>query len=218
MAISASISRLAAYYTRHGLGATIRRGVLAVVRGLFSNRMVVFYCDLAEQTTPPADLPSNLSVERLRSYAELNPQDLHQIIDAWNPKLSYRKIDERFGKGALLWLIKSEGRLAGYGWSLQGSTIEPHYFPLGEHDAHLFDFLVFPEYRGRGLNPTLVGYILGRLSGEGAARAFIDTVEWNRAELSSLGKTPFCRLGSARKSTIFGRTIVCWAENKAAEG
>ncbi len=33
-------------------------------------------------------------------------------------------------KGALLWLIKSEDGLAGYGWTLQGRTIEPHYFPL----------------------------------------------------------------------------------------
>src|ERR1019366_6164229 len=44
MAISTSISRLAAYYKRHGFGATMRRAALAVERGLFSNRMVVFYC------------------------------------------------------------------------------------------------------------------------------------------------------------------------------
>ena len=69
----------------------------------------------------------------------------------WNPKLAHRNIKERFDKGASLWLIKFEDRLAGYGWTLQGRTIEPHYFPLGQDDVHLFDFHVFPKYRGRGL-------------------------------------------------------------------
>ena len=73
MAISNSFSRLTEYYTRHGFGATIRRAGLAVKRALFSNRMVVFYCDLAMQTTAPVNIPSSLKVERLRSYCGTQP-------------------------------------------------------------------------------------------------------------------------------------------------
>jgi predicted membrane-bound mannosyltransferase len=79
MGISSSISRLRAYYTRHGFGATIRRAGLAVKRRLFSSCMVLFYCDLAKQTTAPVNIPSSLTVERLRSYAELIQQDLKEM-------------------------------------------------------------------------------------------------------------------------------------------
>jgi ribosomal protein S18 acetylase RimI-like enzyme len=120
---------------------------------------------------------------------------------------------ERFGLGASLWLIKSHDKLAGYGWTLEGRTVEPHFFSLGHRDVHLFDFHVFPQYRGQGMNPTLVTSILRALTAEGAGRAFIEAAEWNQAQLSSLTKTPFRRLGMARKSTLFSRTLVLWDKN-----
>jgi ribosomal protein S18 acetylase RimI-like enzyme len=217
MTMSASISRLAAYYTRRGLGATIRRAALAVSRGLFSNRMVLFYCDLSGQTSWPADLPSSVEIERKSNEAELSPKDLHEVIDVWNPKLAHRNIKQRFDRGASLWMIKSDGRLAGYGWTLQGSTVEPHYFPLKHDDVHLFDFHVFPQYRGQGLNPLLVTHILRNLAVECGGRAFIEAAEWNQAQLSSLMRTPFRRLGWARKSIIIRRTIVCRDEVETRE-
>jgi ribosomal protein S18 acetylase RimI-like enzyme len=216
MAIFTSIWRFTGYFRRHGFGPTLRRTALALKRALFSNHVVLFYCDLARQTAPPVDLPSPLRVERTRSFAELSPEDLEQVTSFWHPKLAHRNIKERFGKGAILWLIKSEDSLAGYGWTLQGNTIEPHYFPLGEGDLHLFDFHVFPQYRGKGINPILVAHILRNLAADGGCRAFIEAAEWNKPQLSSLNRTPFRRLGRARKLTIFHQTLVCWAEGDIA--
>ena len=99
----------------------------------------------------------------------------------------------------------------------KGRTVEPHYFRLGPDDVHLFDFHVFPQYRGQGVNPLLVSYILRSLAAEGQGRAFIEAAEWNQAQLASLRRTPFRRLGSARKFTLFRYTMVCWDENKAVE-
>lgn len=217
MAISTSISRLTSYYTRHGFGATIRRAGLALERTLFSNRMVLYYCDLAKQAIAPASIPIPLNVERLRRCSELTQQDLQEMTGFWNPKQTHRNILERFERGASLWLIRSGDRLAGYGWTMQGNTIEPHYFPLTLDDVHLFDFHVFPQYRGQGLNPLLLKHILHSLTGECQGRAFIEAAEWNAAQLSSLRKTEFRCLGWARKSAIFHRTIVCWSRNKTVQ-
>jgi len=115
-----------------------------------------------------------------------------------------------------MWLIDIEGKLAGYGCTLRGCTVEPHYFRLGPDDVHLFDFQVFPQYRGRGLNPLLVNYILRSVAFECRGRAFIEAAEWNRAQLASLRRTPFRRFGAARKFTLLGSTVVCWA-NKIRE-
>lgn len=218
MSISDSISRLTNYLQRHGLIATMSRAVLAVKRTLFSRRMVVFYYDLAAtQPEAPLNLPDSLHVERVASYAGLSQPDFQEITGFWNSELAQRNIRERFEKGASLWLIKSDEKLAGYGWTLQGSTIEPYYFPLAQDDVHLFDFHVFPQYRGCGINPLLVTHILRRFAASRAGRAFIEAAEWNQAQLSSLQKTPFRRLGMVRTVALFGQTFSCWSEMKAAE-
>jgi len=215
MGVSNSISRFTVYFKRNGLRATVRRVGLAARRALSSSRMTLFYCDLSAFSFQTADLPSALKVERHRNQTELSPRDLEEITSFWNPKLASRNIKERFELGASLWLIRCEDKLAGYGWTLQGHTIESHYFRLGQDDVHLFDFHVFPQYRGRGVNPLLVSYILRSMAAECEGRAFIEAAEWNQAQLASLRRTPFHRLGSARKFTILGRTMVCWNEDKA---
>ena len=54
--------------------------------------------------------------------------------------------------------------------------------------------------------------ILRQLAGEGMARAFGEAAEWNKASSSSFAMTSFRRLGTATKLTVFGRTIVSWAQ------
>lgn len=210
--LSTSISRLADYSARHGVWATLRRAGLAVRRGLFSNGMVLFYCDLSTDISYPSELSKAVRVEQRRSDSDLSPLDREEILSVSNRKLAQRNMTERFAKGAWLWLIKVENRLAGYGWSLKGCTVEPHFFPVEETDIHLFDFYVFPQYRGRGLNPILViGILKGLGAGVCGGRAFIEAAEWNQPQLSSLRKTPFRRLGLAKKLPILRRTFIYWA-------
>jgi ribosomal protein S18 acetylase RimI-like enzyme len=217
MAIFESISRIAVYYSRHGFRETTHRVVLATKRALFASRMVVFYCDLARQTPCATAIPSSLQIYRLRGEAEFDPNDLERITNFWNPKQAQRNIKERFAKGASLWLVRSGDNLAGYGWTLQGCTVEPYYFPLAPGDVHLFDFHVFPQYRGQGVNPFLVNKILQELAMTGGGRAFIEAAEWNESQLLSLRKTSFQRLGRARSLTMFGHKFVSWVEDKTVQ-
>ena len=217
MGIANSILRFADYYSRNGLTATIRRLGLGVRRALFSNRMVVFYCDLADQAARAVVIPSSLRIDRVRSDVELRAEDLREITSFWNPKQARRDVKERFAKGASLWLIKSEGNPVGYGWTLNGCTIAPYYFPMGPNDVQLFDFYVFPKFRGRALHWLLTVHILQTLAAEGGARAFADTHEWNQAQLSSFKMTPFRRLGIARSFELFGYKFVNWVDKEAID-
>ena len=218
MTVSKQLTRFAEYYRRHGLLATFRRLDLAARQALFSSRSVLFYCDLTALPPGPAELPHFLKIERKRCETEIGAEDFTIITSVWNPKLARRNVKERFDKGASLWLIRSSGSLAGYGWTLRGKTIEPHYFPLGPGDVHLFDFFVLPRHRSKGINPTLVGSILDLLSAECTGRAFIEAAEWNAPQLASLQKTPFRRLGSARKFSTSGPTFVIWSEKHGVSG
>ena len=170
-------------------------------------------CDLSKGTES-LDFPKDITVEQKKQITELSPEDLRAMTNFWNSKLARRNIDQRFGQEAVLWLINSEGRLAGYGWTLQGHTIEPHYFPLGPDDVHLFDFHVFPQFRGQRMNPFLVAHILQSLATDGLRRAFIEAAEWNQAQLSSLRKTSFRPFGCARKWRVL-LVYICLLTNNA---
>jgi GNAT superfamily N-acetyltransferase len=216
MAIADRIGQFRDYYSRHGLLAAIRRAALQVKRALFSSRMVVFYCDLHSPSLPaPRCVPSSMKIERVRSYADLTAEDVLRMTGFWNPKEAIRRIHQRFGKEATLWVIRSaaDGSLAGFGWSLQGGTVEPYYFLLAATDVHLFDFHVYEEYRGQGLNPLLVGHILSTVARETGGRAFIECAEWNQPQLASLKKTPFHRLGLVSTTTLFRRVFSSWSDS-----
>lgn len=216
MGASSSIMRLTEYYRRHGFRAAIRRAALALKRALFASRMVVFYCDL-DKSLPTTAIPKPFKIERVTSEAALSQQDLDAITSIWNPKLARQRTNERFAKGASLWLIKAEDQLAGYGWTLRGYTIEPYFFPVGPDDVHLFDFHVFAQFRGQGINPLLVISVLRNLATDSGGRAFIEAAEWNEAQLSSLRKTPFRQMGLAMSVAIGGFRLVHWDE-KGSQG
>jgi ribosomal protein S18 acetylase RimI-like enzyme len=218
MAISTAISRFSDYSRRHGLRATVGRISVALSRSILSGRSVLFYCDLATQVSPPRNPPTFLRVVRRKNLDELEHDDLEAMMKVWNPQLIRQTMKKRFDLGASLWLIKSHGELAGYGWTLQGRTVEPHYFPLGNKDVQFLDFHVFPGYRGRAIDWFLMTQILHRLAMEGLGRAFGEAAEWNKASIASFSMTPFQRLGMARKWRILGHTFVRWAKNGKAPG
>lgn len=210
MDILEAIPRLACYFTRHGFWETLHRTGVSMRRLVSLPRTVIFYRDLPHGEVLNSACPHHLSVERMRSQAEIDPRDLHKIVNFWNPELAHQRLSARFANSASLWLIRSYGELAGFGWTSEGRTMQPHFVPLGNDDVHMFDFVVFPEYRGQGINPALVGHIVTELTAECKRRAYIEAAEWNLPQLRSLGKTGFQRLGVGRKLCLFRWTFVQW--------
>ena len=95
---------------------------------------------------------------------------------------------------------------------MNGGTVNPHFYPLIKKDVHLFDGEIFPEFRGRRLNPLFVDYMLSMFKNKGMERAFIEMREWNEANRRSIGKTSFHNIGVARKINVFGRNVVIWSK------
>jgi ribosomal protein S18 acetylase RimI-like enzyme len=204
--------RLINYIKRHGVRATVDRAEIAFQRLYSAGRMVIYYYDFPVDGQPSSwnGLAPGVTVERKDSQQEIPQADLERILNFWSPQLASRNLSERFAAGATLWIARCDGKIAGYGWTLTGHTMRSYFIPFGPDDVHLFDFLVFPEHRGRRVNPSLVGFILDSLKKERRSRAYIEVAEWNQAELKSLKRTTFHLFGKARKTSLFGRTIVEW--------
>ena len=210
------ISRFLTYYRRNGARATLVRLFESMWRVVFGTRIVLFYCDLSKMRMQSEALPGCLDLEVRNSEAQLSPHDRATILNAVDPRRAQRLMAERFQKGASLWVIKNGAEMVGYGWTVTGRTLEPRFFPLTPYDVYLFDFLIFPQYRGKGMNPLLVRHVLCNLAAQCQGRAFLEVAEWNRPQFSSLRRTPFRRMGSAKKVTLGRRTIVYWTEETTA--
>lgn len=204
------LHRLWLYYQRRGIRATGRRCVESLRRWSYLGRTVLYVCPLP--VAPPRThnhLESSTRIQNVQA-SQLSTTDFETIANAWNPSVTAQHIAERFAAGAELWLARIEGALAGFGWSIKGATIVPNYVPLQPNEVHLFDFFVFPNFRGRGVNPALVDAILCELAEHNIARAYIECAAWNAPQLRSLEKTPFLVYGEATKVEFLGRTVVIW--------
>ena len=211
--LPAPLQRLCQYYRQHGFASTARRFGTALRRMSYAGKNVVFVCEL-----PVAQNPVRFSdgvLERKSSLAALTAEEVERIVSPADSAAGRRRMNERFAARAELWLVRCQGIITAFGWTIKGRTMEPHFVPLAADDVHLFDFFVFPEFRGRGLNPALVGQILQALSRENLKRAYIEAAAWNEPQLASLKKTPFRRLGAARKFQLGKTTKVFWSRRES---
>src|ERR1051325_1281371 len=210
MSLEDPANRVFAFYRRHGLFASLRRCMESLREAVSNTDTVLMYCDLQTCHSTDSELPAGITIERRGCLADVPLADLQKVLNYWNRDIMAKQIREQFQQGASAWLVKKNGQLAGYGWTLRGSTMEPHFFPLCENDVHLFDFVVFPEFRGQGTNPVLVNRILKVTASEGCGRAFIEAARRNKRQMKSLGKTPFRTFGLAKKMSCFGWIWVAW--------
>lgn len=200
------LRRAMSFFKRNGLRASVIRGFLALYRLFFLGRMILFHCALPVQNFAQ---PQGVQVERVGQMT-LSIGDHQRLANAWNPAIRAGQIAERFEAGSELWLAKLCEELVGFGWTIRGRTMEPHFFPIQADELHLYDFFIFPEFRGRGFNVALLSDILARSSAEGIWRAHIECAAWNKAQLHSLTKTPFSMYAEATKMCVLGRPVVLW--------
>lgn len=200
------IRRIVFFFRKNGLRSTIHRSWTAVQRIRHFGKMCLYECSLP-MIEPGLD--GGVIVERVVDGA-LAEEDRVRLLDSWDPDAKARQMADRFAAGSELWLARLNGILAGYGWTLQGRTVEPYFFPLQQQDVHLYDFFVYPEFRGQGVNIALVNRILCALDGGTVRRALIECAAWNASQLRSLAKTRFHFYAVASKWDFLGRTLVFW--------
>ncbi|MHC4749394.1 MAG: GNAT family N-acetyltransferase [Planctomycetota bacterium] len=206
------LNRFVRYYRLNGATGTIWKALDKIKELLFRKPEILFFVDLVTRDGNGYVLPDNFTIQCLRSADEIPSQDLDTLFERLGEKIIRYDITERFGKGALLWLVKVDGTLAGYIWSINGGTVRPHYFSLTDKDVHLFDNYVLKEFRGQGINPKLINYVLDELQREGLIRVYIETNIANTSEIRSLAKTDFKEFGVARKSYAGARSFVIWSK------
>jgi GNAT superfamily N-acetyltransferase len=89
---------------------------------------------------------------------------------------SATSVRERFSDGRRCYVSRIEGAIAGYGWvSFEEEWISElgMSLRLEPGDAYIWDCATLPTYRGQGLYPALLTYILSSLWAKGLHRVWI---------------------------------------------
>jgi ribosomal protein S18 acetylase RimI-like enzyme len=193
------LSKLSQFYRSKGLVYTLRRCAHKLGDLTYIGSYVFFYADLTRMIPKEDVLPAGISIECCKCEGDILEHDRKVFSYYIREKELQRNMKERFTKGALLWLVRVGGHLAGYIWTIRGTTIEPYVRLLTVDDVHLFDNLIFEDFRGQGINPILVNYVLSEMQKQNCVRAFIETRMTNIAEFRSLAKTNFIKYGLAKK-------------------
>ena len=200
------LSQLFRHLRNKGLLSTFQRGMERVRRFCFIGKHVVYSCDLPSDV---ALVDGGLVVEEL--YAS-DVGKTHRIITHWDEEVAAHQTNARFRMGARLWVARIDSELAAYGWTIRGQTVASYFFPLCNSDIHFFDFFVFEEFRGVRVNPRFVSKLLSALGSTGERRAYIECAAWNDAQLRSLARTPFRRLGYGRKISLGSFSATIWSK------
>jgi len=204
--------RLGNYYQKGGLIKTLRRVVEYPYRATFKNQRILIYAELNNVDDSVLILPAGIAIERKNMYDEAVRPDMKRMVDYWNIEGINEKVRARFAKGAILWVVKWQGEIAGFVWSISGRMLSPWYLPVTPHDGYILDAVTFKEYRGRGLYPLLMNYVLGKLKSEGISRMVGELYTTNIASIRGLEKTYYRQFGIARKFRVLGRNITIWSQ------
>ncbi len=202
--------RLIKYYKINGFGKTIGHSFAVVLRMTIWNKYFIYCYNLKEMSAPSKS--ESYEVIFKKNFENIEASEKESMARNGNRGIDEFDLRARYEKGANIWLLKSDGEVLGFIWSIFHEPIAPYFFPLFRDDVHLFDNEIFVKYRGKGLNTILVSNVLFGLRSTACRLAYIETAMWNGPEQRSLKKMRFSRIGFARKLRIFGRNVIVWGK------
>ncbi len=151
-----------------------------------------------------------LLTERYGARSTVGPNIISKLQMTRGPEL-IRELDKLFARGCDLWLGWIEGEIAGICWSRGCKNRTDYFVALDEDDATILSCFVFPQYRGRGIYPTMLETIVRTLRDHNqVSNVYIDCKSWNVPSIRGIQKAGFALIGSAVRMILCGRVWILW--------
>lgn len=150
----------------------------------------------------PLDAPvAESSVDGDVEFGLVRPDELAQCLSL-RPGGNIDEYEQRLGRGEWCYVARRSGRVVGQVWVARRSAWIGYLgrrFDLGADDYYLYEVVVDPGVRGRGVGGALFAYVYRELAGAGAARAVFAVNLDNRAGLRAFGRN------GERRFALLGR-------------
>ncbi|MBN2008150.1 GNAT family N-acetyltransferase [candidate division KSB1 bacterium] len=123
----------------------------------------------------------------------------HEDIQHLDPKqydlTGFEDVDLKYGHECYLARLES---VVGYVWVSHDSIYDDRIFDINlrEDQAYMYKAFTHPEFRGRGIYPTLLNDVCEKLADQGIRTAYIATSIENVSSIRGIRKAGFERLGT----------------------
>jgi RimJ/RimL family protein N-acetyltransferase len=193
----------------NGLISVMKKCWMFFLRCFVYYKELIYCCDLVE-FNKQINIPDERKIECFSSEDDINDTDLKRLVEYRDKDLLMNQCRERFTLGAKMWIIRVDGKIANFQWSIRHKPLEHYFFPLTENDVYFFDAVTFPDCRGKGLNSDSMDYFLAELKKEGMQRAYLSINSWNKPVARAMLKMPYKVIGVAKKMHIWRWDLVVW--------
>jgi hypothetical protein len=208
------LKRLLKEIGKRGVFGGIKWMTIEIERKIFPHRQVIWLVDLMEICDEKFALPDDIKIKRYNGEDEIEHGDYIRLVETGTELMGSNAkniIKKYFNKGAQLWLMKKNGQLAGYKWSIVKEPLLPTYIPHTEKDVHGMAGEMFEEFRGKGLFQIFTNYQLIALKKDGFSRLYSESYVWDKLAVRALSKI-YRKIGEATIFRIRGKKIVIWHE------
>lgn len=207
------LRRIADIVKSRGGIASINWLITTIYHRVIPQKQVIWFADLTEIDSEGFSLPDNIVIQRFYSIGEVDKEDLKTLIKCGVGLMGSAGsilVSKWFDKGAVLWLLKKDGQLAGYRWTIFNNHVTPTYVPHTQTDAHSIGTEIFPGFRGVGLYRLFDQGTKILFKKEGGKRFYYETYLWDICAVKAILKTNSRKIGIATRFSIFGNNVVIW--------
>lgn len=142
------------------------------------------------------NLPPGMIIERIHSMEAASPW--LSTIRARRSEHHVDLMQRELADHGVMWMALIDQKPAGFLWSRKGKFIPRWFVPLSDDDLQFFAASTFPEFRGRGVAPTLMRYIMQQeMNGRGTA--YVDCAQWNKPAARFFEKAGFTRIATMKR-------------------
>jgi CelD/BcsL family acetyltransferase involved in cellulose biosynthesis/GNAT superfamily N-acetyltransferase len=140
-------------------------------------------------------------------FGVLHPSEFPALAAAG--RYSVAEIVRYHYQGQRCFVARNEhGAIAAYGWCVAGTATQllklGPGLSMGPGDIYIGDCYTHPPFRGRGIYPRLLGYVMATSFQEGRRRAVIKVSNDNTASIRGIEKAGFLPLGRPEVTTWIG--------------
>jgi RimJ/RimL family protein N-acetyltransferase len=147
----------------------------------------------------PFELPANLAfqIARYNRFSDV-PEDVCRTIVQREGQRALEMDRQEMDEGSVMWVAWINNQVAGFVVSTQGRAFRSWFTKLQDQDIVLGRGRTYPEYRGRGLCPTMMRYIMHVELADGGI-AYTDCAVDNHSSIRGITKAGFSRLGTMKQ-------------------
>lgn len=147
--------------------------------------------------SPNRNLPEELTVLRFDSVDTIPGEIIEMMYLAHGDRYVNSNMGFINSKGAVLWVAIKDNKVLGCRLSRRGKNINNWFIELNDNDIIIYRGNTVPEFRGHGLSPAMMQYIIKNELNEGD-NAYVDCKIYNYPSIRSITKAGFVKIAKMR--------------------